>query len=94
MEVIPGKETEQKIMNDIKEEKLLAKGLKAPGAILLVKRRLADVKARYLRIIVTGSAVAEELLGYFDERGSRTEIDRAGDDYHVIVDMKNFKDVD
>lgn len=81
-------------MIEIKEEKLLAKGLKAPGAILLVKRRLSDVKARYLRIIVTGSDVAEELLEYFDKRGSRTEIDRAGDDYHVIVDMKNYKDVD
>jgi TusA-related sulfurtransferase len=73
------------------EERILAKGLNAPGPLLIVKRKLKTVKAERLRIIVSNIDAAQELLVYFRERSAYAEIDRAGDDYHVVVNLKNFE---
>ncbi len=77
-----------------KEEKILARGLKAPGVLLLVKRSLQGISFGFLRVIVSYREAADELVEYFETRGAETEIDVAGDDFHVIIDMKRFKDVD
>ncbi|MBN2071233.1 MAG: hypothetical protein JW814_07220 [Candidatus Krumholzibacteriota bacterium] len=81
-------------MTDGKENKIVARGLKAPAALLLVKKNISGRQSGMLRIIVSFSDAVEALKDYFSDRGVNTEIDIAGDDYHLLVDMKNFKDVD
>jgi len=78
------------------EEKLSARGLKSQGVMLLVKKSLGMTgdRPRYLRIIVSSEVAVKELSDYFEEKGCKSETDRAGDDYHLIVDLRNFKDVD
>ena len=46
------------------------------------------------RVIVSDRKAADELVSYFAQRNAKTEIDLAGDDLHVIVDLSSFKDVD
>ncbi len=78
------------------EEKMLARGLRSPGVLLLVKKYLNKTgnRPRFMRIIVSNDVIVKELSGYFEKRGGKTETDRAGDDYHLIVDLSKFKDVD
>jgi TusA-related sulfurtransferase len=73
------------------EERIMAKGLNAPGPLLVVKKKLKGIEAQKLRIIVSNNEAAQELLLYFRERSAKAEIDRAGDDYHVVVDLENFE---
>lgn len=79
-------------MNANREERILAKGLKSPGPLLIVKKKLKARAAERLRIIVSSKEAAQDLLTYFRERSAEAEIDRAGDDYHVVVDLANFED--
>ena len=76
------------------EERIIAKGLNAPGPLLIVKKKLETIEARRIRIIVSNDEAAQELLRYFRERSAEAEIDRAGDDYHVVVNLANFESED
>ncbi len=87
------------LMTKINEEKVLARGLKGAGVLLLVKKRLAEdgEKPRYLRVIISSVEAVDELSDYLEKLGIKTERDRAGNDYHLIADLKDlkhFKDVD
>lgn len=73
------------------EERLIARGLRPAGALLLVKKQIGSIKARRLRIIVSGEDAALELVGFFDSMGIGTEMDRAGDDYHVVADISSMR---
>jgi TusA-related sulfurtransferase len=79
------------VLND-REERVVAKGLKPPGPLLIVKKKLPEIQAEHLRIIVSNRESVDELVSYFEERHAETEIDRAGDDYHVVVDLTGFSD--
>jgi len=76
------------------EKKIFARGLKAPGALLLVKKSISGKSYGTLRIIVSYEEAVDELKKYFLERGVESEVDNAGDDYHLLIDLRNFKDVD
>ncbi|MCK4350403.1 MAG: sulfurtransferase TusA family protein [Candidatus Krumholzibacteria bacterium] len=76
------------------EERVLAKGLNPPGPLLIVKKKMRLMHGGNLRVIVSNQAAADELIKYFRDRSAEAEIDRAGDDYHVVVDLANFKDED
>jgi TusA-related sulfurtransferase len=80
------------INND--EERIVARGLRPPGPLLLLRKRLRDIDAARLRVIVSSREAAEEIVSFLEARGARAEVDRAGDDYHVIADISRYKDVD
>jgi len=75
------------------EERIMARGLNPPGPLLIVKKRLKTIDAIRIRVIVSSLEAAEDLVNYFETRGAASELDRAGEDYHVVVDLGNFKDV-
>jgi hypothetical protein len=74
------------------EERILAKGLNPPGPLLIVKKKVRSMRGRNLRVIVSNQEAADELVAYFREHSADAEIDMAGDDYHVVVDMAKFED--
>ena len=76
------------------EERILAKGLNPPGPLLIVKKKVRSMLGKNLRVIVSNQEAAAELVAYFREHSADAEIDMAGDDYHVVVDMTNFEDDD
>lgn len=74
------------------EKRIIARGLNSPGPLLIVKKELKSTNAEKLRVVVSSEDAALELQGYFRARSAKAEIDVAGDDYHVVIDLKNFKD--
>lgn len=74
------------------EEKIVAKGLSPPGPLLVVKKKLKTIEKRRVRVIVSNREAAEEIVDFFKEHNVDTEIDRAGDDFHVIVDLQGFEE--
>ncbi len=76
------------------EERIVARGLKSPGPLLIVKKRLKTLDAGRIRVIVSSRDAADDVVNYFETRGAATEIDRAGEDYHVVVDLAKFKDTE
>ena len=76
------------------EERIVARGLKSPGPLLIVKKRLKALDARRIRVIVSSREAAEDIINYFETRGAAIELDRAGEDYHVVVDLAKFKDTE
>ena len=77
------------------EEKIMAKGLSPPGPLLIVKKKLQEgIRAQHVRVIVSNPESVDELVSYFEKRGAETMTDRAGEDYHVIADLANFKEED
>ncbi|MDD3643020.1 MAG: sulfurtransferase TusA family protein [Candidatus Krumholzibacteria bacterium] len=73
------------------EERIMARGLRPPGPLLLVRKRLDAAFGRRLRVIVSSEEAVRDLLAFFEEMGVPTETDRAGDDYHVIADLSGRK---
>ena len=69
------------------EIRIIARGLNPPGPLLLVKKRLEELKGGRLRVIVSSEDAADELVNYFTGMDADVEIDRAGDDIHVVVDL-------
>lgn len=69
----------------------MARGLRPPGPLLLVRKRLETASGRRLRIIVSSEDAVRELVDFFGGMGVPTETDRAGDDYHVIADLSGLK---
>lgn len=78
-----------KINNEVR---VIAKGLNPPGPLLIVKKKLRSMQGGNLRVIVSNQEAADELVAYFRERSAEAEIDMAGDDYHVVVNLENFED--
>jgi TusA-related sulfurtransferase len=76
------------------EERIVARGLKSPGPLLIIKKRLKTLDARRIRVIVSSREAAEDIINYFETRGAAIELDRAGEDYHVVVDLAKFKDTE
>ena len=76
------------------EERVVARGLKSPGPLLIVKKRLKTLDAARIRVIVSSMEAAEDIVNYFETRGAATELDRAGEDFHVVVDLAKFKDTE
>ena len=76
------------------EERIIARGLHAPGPLLMVKKRLKEIEITgTLRVIVSSLEAAEELVDYSQSNSTDSELDRAGDDYHVIVNLDSYKEV-
>ena len=76
------------------EDRVMARGLKPPGPLLIVKKRLKGRRSFRMRVIVSNREAAEELVGFFEARGGVAEIDPAGEDIHVVVDLRKFEDTD
>lgn len=76
------------------EVRIIARGLKSPGPLLIVKKRLKNLDAMRVRVIVSSREAADDLVNFFEARGSAAEVDIAGEDFHVVVDLGTFKDVD
>jgi TusA-related sulfurtransferase len=74
------------------EKRIIARGLNSPGPLLIVKKEIEETNAAKLRVVVSSEEAALELQRYFRKRSAEAEIDVAGDDYHVVVDLKYFKD--
>jgi len=74
------------------ERRIIARGLNSPGPLLLVKKELESEGAGKLRVVVSSEKAALDLQSYFRDRSAVAEIDVAGDDYHVIIDLEHFKD--
>ncbi|OQX83034.1 MAG: hypothetical protein B6D63_06825 [Candidatus Latescibacteria bacterium 4484_7] len=77
-----------------KETNIVAKGLNPPGPLLLVKKELKTLKTDSIRVIVSNRESVDELVEYFEAHGGIVELDRVGEDHHIIVDLSNFKDGD
>jgi len=69
------------------EIRIIARGLNPPGPLLLVKKRFDEFKGGHLRVIVSSEDAADELVEYFLDLGAQVEIDNAGADIHVVVDL-------
>lgn len=91
--IVERKEVADKVLND-NEERIIAKGLRMPGPLLVVKKKLETVQSRHLRVIVSSNNVAEELVKFFEDHHAVAEIDRAGDDFHVVADITNLRGVE
>ncbi|RJR26717.1 MAG: hypothetical protein C4574_06925 [Candidatus Latescibacterota bacterium] len=76
------------------EERITARGLRPPGPLMLVRTRLRETNKARLRVIVSSKEAADEIIAFLLQRGARAEVDRAGDDYHVVADISRYKDVD
>jgi len=74
------------------EMRIIARGLNPPGPLLLVKKRLEEAGAGRLRIIVSSEDAADELVEYFTGMNANVEIDHAGDDIHIVVDLTESGD--
>ncbi len=74
------------------ERRIIARGLSSPGPLLIVKKKLESMNEKKIRVVVSSEEAALDLQRYFNERSAVTEIDVAGDDYHVIIDLKHYKD--
>jgi TusA-related sulfurtransferase len=74
------------------EKRIIARGLNTPGPLLIVKKKLESTSAEKIRVVVSNEEAALDLQRYFRNRSAEAEIDVAGDDYHVIVDLKHYKD--
>jgi len=73
---------------------IIAKGLKPPGPLLVVKKKLQSIDTDRVRIIVSNQEAVDEIVEYLKGLNASFELDRAGDDYHIIVDTGNLKDGD
>jgi TusA-related sulfurtransferase len=69
------------------EKRIIARGLSSPGPLLLVRKRLDEFRGGHLRVIVSTDDSADELVDFFMEMGAKVEIDHAGTDIHVVVDL-------
>lgn len=81
-------------VNGLDEERVVARGLRSPGPLLLVRNRVRETRAARLRVIVSDRTSAEEVAGFLASRGAPAEIDAVGEEYHVIADLAHYKDVD
>ncbi|MFO7915872.1 MAG: sulfurtransferase TusA family protein [Candidatus Krumholzibacteriales bacterium] len=77
-----------------KEEKLIARGLNPPGPLLMLKKKLKEIEySGNLRIIVSNIDAADEIITYFREISADYELDRVGDDYHLIMNLDSYEEV-
>ena len=71
------------------EERIVARGLKSPGPLLIVKKRLKTLDARRIRVIVSSRDAAEDIINYFETRGAAIELDRAGEiSFMIVIDIR------
>lgn len=76
------------------EERIIARGLRPPGPLLLVRKKIEEGAAGHLRVIVSFEDSARELVEFFEETGIPVETDRAGDDIHVVADLSGRRNGD
>jgi len=70
------------------EFKINAKGLSLRGPRMMVESELSKEKCRWLRVIVSDLGAVDDLREYFTSMGAADiEVDRVGEDYHVVVEL-------
>jgi TusA-related sulfurtransferase len=74
------------------EKRIIARGLNPPGPLLLVKKSLEELKGSRIRIIISNDEAADELMDFFSGMDAEVEIDNAGDDIHIVVDLTGLGD--
>ncbi len=75
------------------EERIIARGLRHPGPLLILKKRLRDIEAIKIRRIVSDRESADEIVQYLSSRGARCDIDKFENEYHVVADLSKYRDV-
>ncbi len=71
------------------ELKINARGLSAPGPRLMVETALARKPSRFLRVVVSDSDAVTDLEEYFAERNASVKVDQVGEDFHLLVELKD-----
>jgi hypothetical protein len=67
--------------------KVNARGLSNPGPRLMVETILAKGPCRMMRVIVSNQQAARDLETYFTSLKATVDIDRVGDEYHILADF-------
>ena len=52
-----------------------------------MEKKLEELRGECLRVIVSSDDAADELVEFFAGMKAEVEIDHAGDDIHVVVDL-------
>jgi hypothetical protein len=55
----------------------------------MVESALAHNPSRFLRGVVSDSEAVDDLTAYFAERNASVKVDQVGEDFHVLVDLKD-----
>jgi hypothetical protein len=55
----------------------------------MVETALAKNPNRFLRVVVSEAAAVEDLRKYFAGRNADVKVDQVGEDFHVLVDLKD-----
>lgn len=76
------------------ELKINARGLSAPGPRLMVESALAEgTSTRFLRVVVSTVDAVDDLKQYFAQRAANVKVDHVGEEFHVMVELKEQPDV-
>jgi len=67
--------------------KVNARGLSNPGPRLMVETVLAKGPCRLMRVIVSNKDAAKDLEAYFQSLKAAVDIDRVGEEYHILADF-------
>jgi TusA-related sulfurtransferase len=77
-----------------KEEKLIARGLSPPGPMMMLRKKIEEIEmSGNLRVIVSSAEAADEIISFSKEISAEYELDRVGDDYHVLINLDSCKEV-
>lgn len=67
--------------------KVNARGLSNPGPRLMVETVLAKGPCRMMRVIVSNEDAAKDLEAYFASLNAGVDIDRIGEEFHILADF-------
>jgi hypothetical protein len=67
--------------------KVNARGLSNPGPRLMVETVLAKGPCRLMRVIVSNEEAARDLETFFASLKAAVEIDRVGEEFHILADF-------
>jgi TusA-related sulfurtransferase len=67
--------------------KVNARGLSIPGPRLMVETALAKGPCTMMRVIVSNQEAAKDLEEFFASLSATVEIDRVGEEYHILADF-------
>ncbi|MFH1755129.1 MAG: sulfurtransferase TusA family protein [Candidatus Latescibacterota bacterium] len=74
-------------MDSEKVIKVNARGLSNPGPRLMVETALEKGPCKLMRVIVSSQEAVSDLELYFKSHNARVDIDRVGEEYHILADF-------
>jgi TusA-related sulfurtransferase len=67
--------------------KVNARGLSNPGPRMMVETALAKGPCRMMRVIVSNEEAAADLDKFFATLNAVVDIDKVGEEYHILADF-------